>query len=49
MKRAATKKNGDPQPCNHRYRVWLEVKWSGTRHCKKPVGHTGPCGTGTIK
>ena len=53
MKRAATKKNGEPQPCNRTYRVlWMGHgwrKWSDPRHCKKPVGHEGPCGTQTIK
>lgn len=37
-----------PRPvCGQRYRVLIDgldgLKWSGTRHCKKPKGHKGKC------
>lgn len=53
MKRPATKKNGEPQPCNREYRVYRgptpTVKWTEVRYCGKPAGHKGRCGSQTIK
>jgi hypothetical protein len=49
MKRPATKKNGDPQPCNRQYRIKSSDGWRRLRHCQKPEGHAGRCGSQTIK
>jgi hypothetical protein len=50
MKRPATKKNGDPQPCNRRYYGFNKSGSYGTmKHCQKPTGHKGRCGSQIIK